>query len=106
MNKLENYNRLATRIKGMTESNSELSKGIYKSIDKLTIECKANGYKTNNQDVLFVTMKEYVLKQSATMKDFTSENINQLVLQYFHYLGSLKASEVVEMLNFLDLCRQ
>lgn len=100
MNKNYNYNLLATKIKEITNGNAELSKAIYKLIDQLSIDCRGN-----KSDILFITMKEFV-REYGNISKFTDENVGNKVLQYFHYLGNLKVSEVIEMLNFLELCKQ
>lgn len=100
MNKNNNYDLLTIKIKELTKNDSELVKGIYKEIDKL-----ANILAGNKSNILFVTMKEFV-REYGNINKFTDENIGNKVLQYFHYLTNLKTNEVIEMLNFLELCKQ
>ncbi|AID40690.1 TPA: hypothetical protein PQC92_002970 [Staphylococcus aureus] len=84
------YNELKTNIKKIFKDNTEIAKGIKNMIDAFSENCQAT-----KQDVLFVTMKE-----------FTKEYQASSVLQFYHYLGNIKRDEVVNMINFLELCRQ
>lgn len=100
MYKNYNYNLLTTKIKELAKANAELSKAIFKLIDNLSININSD-----KSDILFITMKEFV-REYGNISKFTDENVGNKVLQYFHYLGNLKVSEVIEMLNFLELCKQ
>ena len=95
-----NYDLLTNKIKELTKNDSELVKGIYKEIDKLSINLNSN-----KSDILFITMKEFTVEYGSYRR-FTNSNIGNMVLQYFHYLNNLKNNEVIEMLNFLELTRQ
>lgn len=100
MYKNYNYNLLTTKIKELAMANAELSKAIFKLIDNLSININSD-----KSDILFITMKEFIAEH-GNLRKFTDENVGNKVLQYFHYLGNLKVSEVIEMLNFLELCKQ
>lgn len=95
-----NYDLLTNKIKELTKNDSEIVKGIYKEIDKLSINLNSN-----KSDILFITMKEFIIEYGSLRK-FTDQNIGNKVLQYFHYLSNLKDNEVIEMLNVLELTRQ
>ena len=86
----ENYENLKTSIKEIFADNTEIAKNIKNLVGHL-----AEDFQATQQDILFVTMKE-----------FTAEYQTQSVLQFFHYLGNVERDELADMLNFLDLCRQ
>ena len=100
MYKSYNYELLSSKIKELAKIDAELSKSIFKLIDKYSINLDSN-----KSDILFITMKEFILEYGNYRK-FTNSNIGNMVLQYFHYLNNLKNNEVIEMLNFLELCKQ
>ena len=100
MYKNYNYELLSSKIKELEKANAELSKAIFKLIDKYSIILDSN-----KSDILFITMKEFTVEHGSYRK-FTNSNIGNMVLQYFHYLSNLKNNEVIEMLNFLELCKQ
>lgn len=85
----ENYENLKTSIKAIFADDTEIAKGI-----KNLVNDYAEDFQATQQDVLFVTMKE-----------FTEEYQTQSVLQFFHYLGSLERNKLADMLNFLELTR-
>ena len=86
----QNYKNLSTSIKAIFANDTEIAKGIKNLVDDY-----AEDFQATQQDILFVTMKE-----------FTAEYQTQSVLQFFHYLGNVERDELANMLNFLDLCRQ
>ena len=100
MYKNYNYELLSSKIKELEKANAELSKAIFKPIDKLSINLNSN-----KSDILFITMKEFIIEHGSYRK-FTNSNIGNMVLQYFHYLSNLKDNEVIEMLNILELSKQ
>lgn len=86
----QNYKNLSISIKAIFADNTEIAKNI-----KNLVEHLAEDFQATQQDILFVTMKE-----------FTEEYQTQSVLQFYHYLGNVERDELANMLNFLDLCRQ
>lgn len=86
----ENYENLKTSIKAIFANDTEIAKGIKKIIDDFSKDFQAT-----QQDVLFVTMKEFTAKYQTPS-----------VLQFYHYLGNIERDELANMLNFLELCRQ
>ena len=100
MYKNYNYELLSCKIKELEKANAELSKAIFKLVDKYSINLDSN-----KSDILFITMKEFTVEYGSYRR-FTNSNIGNMVLQYFHYLNNLKNNEVIEMLNFLELTRQ
>lgn len=86
----QNYNNLRTSVKAIFENNTEIAKGIKNVVDEFSQDFQAT-----QQDVLFVTMKEFTEKYQTSS-----------VLQFYHYLENVERDELANMLNFLDLCRQ
>lgn len=86
----QNYNNLKNSIKKIFEDNTEIAKGI-----KNLVEHLAEDFQATQQDLLFVTMKE-----------FTEEYQTSSVLQFYHYLGNIERDKLANMLNFLELTRQ
>ena len=86
----QNYKNLSTSIKAIFANNTEIAKGIKNLVDDY-----AEDFQATQQDVLFVTMKE-----------FTNEYKTESALQFYHYLSNIKYSDVANMLNFLELTRQ
>lgn len=90
MNKTNNerYVELTNKLKEQQSSN--LFKAIIRELNNFVEQANSN-----IQDLLFVTSKEF----SKTSYENTVHN-------YFSYVSTLKTSEVIDMINFLNLCKQ
>lgn len=90
MNKTNNerYVELTNKLK--EQQSSTLFKAIVYELSNFIEQSNSN-----IQDLLFVTSKEF----SKTPYENTIHN-------YFSYVSALKTTEVINMINFLNLCKQ
>lgn len=90
MNKTNNERYVELTNKLREQQNSILFKAIVHKLSNFIEQSNSN-----IQDLLFVTSKKF----SKTSYENTMHN-------YFSYINTLKTSEVIDMINFLNLCRQ
>lgn len=91
-NLLSKRDQLLNNLKGIEGSN--LYKSIIKEVERLTTEIESMNYKTNDQEIVFVTTTE-----------FSRRFCEMETLNYLHYISSLKNDDILEMLNFLNVCK-
>lgn len=91
-NLLSKRDQLVNNLKGIEGSN--LYKSIIKEVERLTTEIESMNYKTNDQEIVFVTTTE-----------FSRSFCEMEILNYLHYISSLKNDDILEMLNFLNICK-
>lgn len=73
---------------------SNIYKAVIKEVERLTSEIELMNYKTNAQEIVFITTTEF------SRRFFEMETLN-----YLHYISGLKSANVLEMLNFLNVCK-
>ena len=90
MNKTNNERHVELTNKLKEQQSSILFKAIIYELSNFIEQSNSN-----IQDLLFVTSKEFL----KTPYENTIHN-------YFNYVSTLKTAEVINMINFLSLCKQ
>lgn len=91
-NLLSKRDQLVNNLKCSEGSN--VYKAVIKEVERLTSEIELMNYKTNDQEIVFITTTE-----------FSRRFCEMETLNYLHYISGLKSANVLEMLNFLNVCK-